>query len=138
MNPVFLDTGFLLALELANDQNHQAALKQWRSLIKSLPPLVTTSYVFVEVVTYFNSRSHHAKAVEIGNMLLNSHSVRLVQVDEGLFMEGWQYFQKHQDKKYSLADCVSFVVMKRLKIEAALSFDQHFVQAGFTKIPQEI
>jgi predicted nucleic acid-binding protein len=25
MNAVFLDTGYLLALELSNDQNHQAA-----------------------------------------------------------------------------------------------------------------
>lgn len=134
MNPVFLDTGFLLALELANDQNHQAALKQWRSLMKSLPPLVTTSYILNETVTYFNSRSHHAKAVEVGNMLLKSSSVQLVQVDESLFLEGWRYFQKHQDKTYSLTDCISFVVMKRCKIEAALTFDQHFVQAGFKKL----
>jgi predicted nucleic acid-binding protein len=135
MNSVFLDTGFLLGLELTNDQNHQAALKHWRSLMKSLPPLVKTSYVLNETVTYFNSRRHHDKAVEVGNMLLKSSSVQLVQIDEYLFMEGWRYFQKHQDKTYSLTDCISFVVMKRSKIETALTFDQHFVQAGFKKFP---
>jgi uncharacterized protein len=135
MKAVFLDTGSLLALELSNDQNHRAALKHWRSMRKRLPPLVTTSYVFDEVVTYFNSRGYHAKAVEVGNRLLKSPSVQFVQVDEGLFMEGWQYFQQHQDKDYSLTDCISFVVIKRFGIETAFAFDQHFVQAGFKKVP---
>lgn len=135
MNTVFLDTGYVLALELSNDQNHRAASKHWRSIKKRLPPLVTTSYVFDEVVTYFNSRGHHAKAVEVGNRLLKSPSVQFVQVDTGLFMEGWQYFQQHQDKDYSLTDCISFIVMERFKIETAFAFDQHFVQAGFKKVP---
>jgi predicted nucleic acid-binding protein len=135
MNTVFLDTGYVLALELSNDQNHRAAVKHWRSLRKRLPLLVTTSYVFDEVVTYFNSRGYHAKAVEVGNRLLTSPSVQFVQIDEGLFIEGWQYFQQHQDKDYSLTDCISFVVMKRFRIETAFAFDQHFVQAGFKKAP---
>lgn len=135
MNTVFMDTGYVLALELSNDQNHRAASKHWRSLRKRMPPLVTTAYVFDEVVTYFNSRRYHAKAVEVGKRLLTSPSVRLVQVDEGLFREGWQYFQQYQDKDYSLTDCISFVVMQRLKIETAFAFDQYFVQAGFKKVP---
>ena len=135
MNTVFLDTGYVLALELANDRNHRAASKHWRSLRKRLPRLVTTSYVFDEIVTYFNSREYHAKAVEVGNRLLTSPSIQFIQVDGELFREGWQYFQQHQDKDYSLTDCLSFVVMKKLKIETALAFDQHFVQAGFKKVP---
>ena len=135
MSTVFLDTGYVLALELSNDQNHRTAAQHWRGLKKRFPPLATTSYVFDEVVTYFNSRGYHAKAVEVGNRLLKSPSVQFIQVDEGLFMEGWQYFQRHQDKKYSLTDCISFVVMQKLKIETALAFDQHFEQAGFKKAP---
>lgn len=135
MNAVFLDTGYVLALELSNDQNHRAAVTHWRGLRKRLPPLVTTSYVFAEVVTYFNSRGHHAKAVEVGDRLLTSPSVQFVQVDEGLFTEGWHYFQQYQDKDYSLTDCISFVVMKSFKLEIAFAFDQHFMQAGFKKTP---
>lgn len=135
MKAVFLDTGYLLALELSNDQNHRAALKHWRNLKKSLPPLVTTSYVFDEVVTYFNSRGYHAKAIEVGSRLLNSPSVRFVHVDEDLFMGGWQYLQKRKDKEYSLTDCISFIVMKNFRVETAFTFDKHFVQAGFKKLP---
>lgn len=135
MKPVFLDTGYLLALELSNDQNHRAASKHWRGVLKSLPPLVTTSYVFDEVVTFFNNRGYHAKAVEVGDMLLSSPSVRLVHVDEQLFREGWRYLQKHKDKAYSLTDCISFVVMKNSGIDTAFAFDKHFVQASFKKLP---
>jgi uncharacterized protein len=135
MKSVFLDTGYVIALELANDQNHRAALKHWRSIAKSLPLLIITSYVFDEIVTFFNSRGHHAKAVEIGLWLLNSPSVRLVYVGENLFQDGWNYFQKHKDKEYSLTDCISFTVMKEFGIDTALAFDKHFVQAGFKKLP---
>ncbi len=102
MNAVFVDTGYLLALEIANDQHHQAAVQYWQRMAAALPPLVTTSYVFDEVVTFFNSRGYHAKAVQVGTNLLHSPSTQLIHVDEALFYEGWTYFQRHQDKDYSL------------------------------------
>ena len=46
METIFVDTGYWLALELANDQNHATALRHWQGIVKALPPLVTTSYVF--------------------------------------------------------------------------------------------
>jgi len=132
---VFLDTGYVLALELAKDQYHAAAKRHWARVTATLPLLITTSYVFDEVVTYFNRIGHHAKAVTVGNMLLHSSSVRLVHVDEALFYEGWAYFQRYQDKDYSLTDCVSFVVMKHFGLTTAYAFDKHFVQAGFVMEP---
>jgi predicted nucleic acid-binding protein len=135
MKAVFVDTGYLLALELTNDQHHQAATRHWQGVVTALPRLVTTSYVFDEVVTFFNSRGQHTKAIQVGNNLLLSPSVQLIHVDTALFYEGWAYFQRHQDKDYSLTDCISFLVMQKLGIGTAFAFDQHFVQAGFTKEP---
>ena len=134
MKTVFIDTSYLLALEIANDQNHQTASEHWQNLTKALPILVTTSYVFDEVVTYFNSRGYHAKALQIGNSLLLSPTVQFVHVDESLFYAGWEYLQRHRDKKYSLTDCISFVVMQQKGIDTALTFDKHFVQAGFNSM----
>jgi len=138
MRRLFLDTGFLIALEAADDQHHQAASAHWRRLTGSMPRLVTTSYVFDEVVTFFNSRNRHAKAVEIGNLLLVSPSVELIHVSEPLFQEAWRYFSQHSDKSYSFTDCVSLVVMKRLRIRKALTFDKHFVQAGYGTEPESV
>ena len=135
MNTVFVDTGYLFALEIANDQHHQTATQHWQSIARALPRLVTTSCVFDEVVTFFNSRGQHAKAMQVGNNLLQSPSVQFIHVDTALFYAGWASFQRHQDKKYSLTDCISFIVMQQMGIQRAFAFDQHFVQAGFTKEP---
>ena len=135
MNTAFIDTSYLLALELANDQNHVAAEQHWQSLILSLPRLVTTSYIFDEVVTFFNNRGYHSKVIQIGNSLLYSPSLQFIHVDAILFQAGWIYLQQHQDKRYSLTDCISFIVMQNLSISTALTFDKHFAQAGFQKAP---
>ena len=136
MTSLFLDANFLIALEVSDDQHHSEATEHWKTLIDIPISLVTTSYVFDEVVTFLNSRRQHDKAVRVGNNLRNAANIELVQVDEPLFYEAWSYFGQHTDKTYSLTDCVSFVLMKRLGIAEALTFDKHFVQAGFTKLPK--
>ncbi len=135
MKIVFTDTSYLLALEFKSDQNHRAAQKHWQKLQQSPFSLIITSYVFDETVTYINSRERHDKAVQIGEKLLCSPSVEIVHVNEDLFFEGWTLFQKYQDKRYSLTDCISFLVMRQKDLDTALTFDKHFVQAGFTIEP---
>lgn len=135
MRKLFLDTSYLIALEADNDHNHQVALTHWQGLSSNLPIIVTTSYVFDEIVTFFNSRNRHAKAAEIGKHLIESSAVRFIHIGDAIFHEAWQYFLKHSDKSYSFTDCTSFVVMKQMRIQAALTFDQHFVQAGFERSP---
>jgi predicted nucleic acid-binding protein len=135
MTPIFLDTSYIIALEVTDDQHHRAALKHWQGLRSSLPPLVTTSYIFNEIVTFFNCRNQHNKAIEAGSRLLSSPSVQLVHVDDALFYDGWMYLKRYKDKSYSLTDCISFVLMERLKTKKALTFDKHFLQAGFKKLP---
>jgi uncharacterized protein len=132
---VFVDTSYWLALEIDSEQHHVAALAYWKRMASGRPTLVTTSYVLDEVVTFINSRGFHASAVRVGNILLNSPTVQFVHVDEALLQQGWAYFQRHHDKRYSLTDCISFVVMQQLGIGTALSFDRHFVQAGFQTAP---
>ena len=135
MKPVFLDTGYLIALEAKDDQNHAPAQRHWRVFSRRLPPLVTTSLVFSEVVTFFNTRGQHAKAVELGNMLLESPAVEVVHADQALLLSGWDLFQQYADKSFSLADCLSFVVMRQRGLEWALTFDRHYIQAGFQTLP---
>ena len=135
--PLFLDTGFLIALESSGDNHHQAARAFWSGYALAPEPLVTTTYVFDETVTFFNSRRFHAKAAEVGERLLASSLVTVVHVDEGLFKDAWRYFLRHADKRYSLTDCVSFAVMRKQGIKRALSFDQHFTQAGYERLPEK-
>jgi predicted nucleic acid-binding protein len=131
MNTYFLDTGYVLALELANDQNHAKAKEHWQRIRASKPRLLTNSYVFAEIVMFLNHRGYHAKATKVGNSLLSSLTVDLVQVGQDLFDSAWGYFQQHADKTYSLTDCASFVLMGNRNVAKALTFDRHFLQAGF-------
>jgi predicted nucleic acid-binding protein len=62
-------------------------------------------------------------------------SVELVSIDDELFQAGWRLFQRYEDKRFSLTDCLSFAVMQHLGLTTALTFDRHFAQAGFTCKP---
>jgi len=135
MNMVFADFSYLVALELEDDQSHHATRQHWNRLGMQLPKLVVTSFILGEVVTFLKSRHLHSKAVQIGNTLLHSSFVDFVHVDAPLLMEGWTYFEHHQDKDYSLTDCISFVVMRKRKTSTAFAFDKHFQQAGFQVEP---
>lgn len=135
MNHYFVDTSFIIALEIVNEQHHKIARSFWLNLSKKNTQLITTSYIFDETVTFFNSRQLHSKAVEIGQSLLYSRLIDFIHVDQVLFEQAWLVFQKYNDKSYSLTDCISFVVMQQRQITQVLTFDRHFAQAGFLKLP---
>ncbi len=101
-----------------------------------MPRLVTTTYVFDEVVTYLNSRGLHASAVKTGRRLLGSPSVELMRVGDGLFRAAFDLLRERPDKRYSLTDCVSFVLMRERGISVAFGFDRHFEQEGFVMEPR--
>jgi predicted nucleic acid-binding protein len=61
--------------------------------------------------------------------------VQVIHVDQDLFRAALEFLRRRADKRFSLTDCVSFVVMDRLGIREALSFDAHFEQAGFVRLP---
>jgi uncharacterized protein len=134
-NIYFLDTSYILALEIKNEDAHQQVVKNWTALETTKPLLVTTTYVFDEVVTFLNSRNLHHKAIKVGNQLLESTGIDLVEINKKLFDQGWQYFQKHRDKSYSFTDCLSFILMQNRGITSALTLDNHFCQAGFETLP---
>jgi predicted nucleic acid-binding protein len=44
------------------------------------------------------------------------------------------FFAQHADKSWGLVDCASFLVMRDRGISVAFTSDQHFEQAGFTRL----
>ncbi|MGL4499172.1 MAG: type II toxin-antitoxin system VapC family toxin [Planktothrix sp.] len=136
-NIYFLDTSYIVALEIKNEDVHSRVLDHWLSLMPQKPNLVTTTYIFDEVVTLLNSRKLHNKAIEVGTLLLESPDILLVEIDQALFAQGWQDFKKYKDKSFSLTDCLSFVVMREKNIMNALTLDLHFQQVGFQVFPRK-
>lgn len=64
-------------------------------------------------------------------MLENDPDVEIVPLQDELFVEAFELFRGRLDKEWSLTDCISFVVMRQYRIQAALAADIHFQQAGF-------
>lgn len=131
MRTLFLDTSFIIALEDADDQNHDKATHYWEQFKKEPHKLITTTYVFDETITLLKRRLGFVKASSVGEMLLGSSLMEIVHVSQEDFYKGWKVFLKHKDKGYSFTDCISFFVMRKMHIKEALTFDVHFRQTGY-------
>ena len=57
--------------------------------------------------------------------------MHIVPASTTLLDEGIAWFAAYTDKRWSVTDCISFVVMHREGIVDALTNDHHFEQAGF-------
>ncbi|CCQ67129.1 PilT protein, N-terminal [Crocosphaera watsonii WH 0402] len=62
---------------------------------------------------------------------LQSDDIEIIHLTPELFNKAIELYKKYQDKQWGLVDCVSFVVMEENNINKALTFDKHFIQAGF-------
>jgi hypothetical protein len=131
--PIFTDTSAWYAYIDKSDTEHAAAVK----LVKNLDrPLITSNYIFDEVLTLVKLRMGHHVAINLGQKLLNQDIAGLVRLTKADEFRAWQIFVQYEDKGFSFTDCSSFAIMERLKINTAFVFDDHFIQYGkFIVIP---
>jgi len=116
----FIDTLFVVALINRRDRYHEQATEM--ADLYEGQPLLTTEGVLLE----------------IGNALARGHKGEAVEVIQGfLFDRAFALYQSHQDKEWGLIDCISFIVMGDAGAAEALTFDKHFVQAGFRALLRE-
>ena len=60
--------------------------------------------------------------------------VEVVWVDEALHRRAQAYLERRLDKRYSLCDAISFLLMQEYGIAQALTTDHHFEQAGLQRL----
>lgn len=128
ISQAFLDTGFVIALINERDQYHQQALDLADIYEQYL--LVITDAVFLEIANAL-SRNYKQEAIQVIEELNSSENVEVVRLTPELFERAFDLYKKRQDKSWGLVDCLSFIIMQDQNINFALSFDQHFIQAGF-------
>lgn len=119
---------FLVALINKRDQYHQKALALAEKFENY--PLITTDAILLEVGNGLSS-NYRNKVAELIEEFLTSDDVEIVRLTPKLFDEALGLFKKHQDKYWGLVDCISFIVMREQNVIQALTFDKHFIQAGF-------
>jgi len=132
MNAVFVDTSGLLALLNPKDDNHHGAARAFASLRVRQASLVSTSFVLVETYALLGRRFGLDAVQQFREDF--APLVDVVWVDEALQDAGLDLLLSRRTRRLSLVDAVSFVVMRRRKIDDAFAFDPHFEQAGFTLV----
>lgn len=131
---VLLDTGAFIALARGADTNHSAAEECLKAIdAKRLPLFVATPTIY---------ETHRRFLYDMGRTVastflvrVNDGSVNIVRTTVEDEAEARILITRYYALNLTLTDAVNMAVMLRLKIAACFSFDIHFLQAGFVRIP---
>ncbi|MFN0010244.1 MAG: type II toxin-antitoxin system VapC family toxin [Phycisphaerales bacterium] len=128
MTHAFADTSFYLALLRPDDQDHAAAHE---AAADGRTRVTTTEFVLCELGNALCASDHRRLFGRLVDRLRTDPRVAIVQATPEVFETGLALFRSFPDKDWSIVDCISFVVMRRLRIRDALTADRHFEQPGF-------
>lgn len=128
----FADTGFWYGLHVAADRRHEPAVRLWR---RDNDRAITTDLVLGETWTLARVRGvAHRHAMALIDAVHASSRVEIVNVDDGMRRQAWDWLRAHDERVYSFVDATSFVVMTRRRLHEALTFDGDFAAAGFVEV----
>jgi uncharacterized protein len=128
---IFVDTSAWFASIVPSDSDHLTAA-QW--LQQNSQSLLTTDYIVDETLTLLRARSETNRALSLGSVFFSGTLAKLYYLTEEDIQQTWQVFHQFSDKNWSFTDCSSKVVIDKLKITQAFSFDRHFHQFGSAQI----
>jgi predicted nucleic acid-binding protein len=130
-SPVFVDTSFIIALMTVGDRHHAKAL-HWQAEIerRNLPLSISTA-ILLELGDGFHDPREWKRLEPVIEALRVDPAVTVIDADAECFEHAYALRKSRRDKAWGLTDCTSFVIMNHHGIKAALTADQHFVQAGF-------
>lgn len=130
---VFVDTSGFYAVVDADDEHHAAARAEWVGLLEGRHTLHTTSYILVETLALLQNR--------IGVECIRAFTADILPllqvfwVDEGTHRSAHHALLVAARRDLSLVDCVSFEAMRRLHLDYAFCFDEHFSEQGVRVLP---
>ncbi len=129
MKQIFADTSYWIGLVNPRDQIHQKVIKITQQLFSVR--LVTTEMVLGALLNSFSDSPFRQAVAGMVLKLRNDRNVRIVPQRSEQFESALRRYKQAADKSWSLTDCASFEVMEAEQIQAALTHDLHFAQAGF-------
>lgn len=127
----FIDTSGFYALLVRRDERHAAARRLLDRARSRHEAFVTTDHVLDETTTLLKARGYGRFVRDLFHHLVTSHACRVEWTDSVRFQEAVEFCLKHEDQAWSFTDCLSFLVMRTLRLRRALTKDTHFRQAGF-------
>jgi len=127
---VFVDTSGIFAYLVQDDYMHVRAKAVFQSFAENNTQLLTSSYVLVETTALLQRRIGMDAVVDFNNKI--QPLLDVIWVDEYWHTKAINRLITLNQKKVSLVDCLSFVIMDAREISTAFSFDNHFEKNGFS------
>lgn len=127
----FWDTSGFFALLSSDDAAHASARDFLAEAAAARRPSVTTEWVIGECCTLLSARRRSHLIPRLLDYVESSRALTVLHPDAATLAEVRTFLRKHLDQGFSHTDCVSFVVMRERQLDAALTTDEHFAQAGF-------
>lgn len=134
MNKFFVDTSGWVAVLVSSDYHHKNAVKIYLELLSTGYDIVTHEGILLEVGNALAGVKTWATVIDLLENISGSARIDLIPFTPSFLEAGWKLFSERMDKEWGIVDCLSFVVMKDLGINEALTADRHFLQAGFVKL----
>jgi len=134
---IFVDTSGYYALLINQDRTHKKAVDVLHKAAEEKIQFITTDYILDEIATLLQFREAGHIIPEFFKSVFNSQGCQVEWMDEDLFQQTKIFFLKNIDHRYSFTDCFSFIVMKKIGLEKALTKDHHFREVGFTPLLSE-
>lgn len=128
---IFVDTSFFIALLNSNDADHPQAMAIQAQLTAEGSCKITSEYVLLELGDGLSRLRFRHLASQLINLVYRDSSFEVIPSSTQLFAEALSLFNERSDKEWGLTDCSSFVIMRGLELDVALTADHHFQQAGF-------
>jgi predicted nucleic acid-binding protein len=123
---LFVDTSVWYAAADASDASNTRA----KAILTRDEPFICTDHVLGETWTMLRNRINRHAAERFWEQL-RSGTAMIEAVGTADLEAAWQIGLTYRDQDFSLVDRTSFAVMRRLGIDRAASFDDHFAVFRF-------
>jgi predicted nucleic acid-binding protein len=133
---VFADASYFIALRSQPDRDTKRAAAWNQYPVRNRTNVVTTEAVLWEFLNFFASRGREV-AFQAYSRLHADQQIRVVPFNDAPGEAAVRLYSSRDDQEWGVIDCLSFEVMWSRDITAALTFDRHFIQAGFVSLLDE-
>jgi predicted nucleic acid-binding protein len=131
MKKLFADTSYWVALLNPRDDLHGKA--QEVSVVIGPVFTVTSEMVLTELLNIFAEKGEALRkaAALMAERIKSSPNCEVVTQTSLQFRNALTRYQNRLDKGWSLTDCASHLILEEKRISEVLTYDEHFIQAGF-------
>lgn len=123
---IFLDTSFLVALSMEDDQNHSKAIIIAKEIEQgTFGETFISDYIFDETITFLLGLTKSVeRTTKLGDPL--KEASELILVGELTFASSWDTFKTQRTTRFSFTDCTTIHILKASNIKNIATFDAEF------------